>query len=96
MCALTVETIGDQTEFIESSASVNTTTPSNNDSEPPMIVTYTGNTSVFVEEALDVPGETVEIVETDPQTITISEARKQTKRKIPEYRQKLLMRYGVA
>ena len=59
-------------------------------SEAPMVVTYTGSTDVFVEGALDVPGATIEIVETDLQPELSSVGRKQPKKGAPAYRQQLL------
>ena len=59
-------------------------------SEGSVIVTYTGNTDVFVEGTLDVPGATVEVVETDHQPIPTPNA-KQLKNGAPEYRQRLLL-----
>lgn len=57
-----------------------------------MIITYTGNTDVMVEGALDVPGATVEVVETDPHPVSISRACKQPPKGAPAYRQGLLLK----
>lgn len=63
-----------------------------NNLEPPVIITYTGGTDVLVEGALDVPGATVEVVETDPQPVLTSVRPKPPKKGVPEYREKLLLK----
>ena len=60
--------------------------------ETPLIVTYTGSTDVFVEGALDVPGATVEVVETDPQPVPASSQRRQPPKGAPAYREGLLLK----
>lgn len=65
------------------------------DSEPPLIVTCTGNADVFIEGALDVPGATVEIVESDPHP-SVSQASKKPQGRAPAYRHELLTKYVVS
>lgn len=60
--------------------------------ESDVIVTYTGNTDVFGEGPLDMPGATVEVVETDPQPASTSAASKDYKKGAPAYRQRLLLK----
>lgn len=60
------------------------------ESEAPVIVTY--NTDILVEGALDVPGATVEVVETDHQPPSTSASSKQSKKGAPAYRQRLLLK----
>lgn len=60
--------------------------------ETPLIVTYTGDGDVFADGALDVPGATVEIVETDLYPVSTSLASKQHKKGAPVYRHGLLLK----
>lgn len=64
-----------------------------NDANSSVIVTYTGSTDFFGEGALDVPGATVEVVETDPHPLSTSAAAKECKKGAPAYRQRLLLKY---
>ena len=57
-----------------------------------VIVTYTGSTDIFGEGALDVPGATVEVVETDPHPISSSGVAKECRKGAPAYRQRLLLK----
>ena len=60
--------------------------------DTPLIVTYTGDTDVFVDGTLDVPGATVEVVETDSNPVSTSLASKQHKKGAPGYRHGLLLK----
>lgn len=53
-----------------------------------VVASCTGNTDVLAEETLDVPGATVEIVETDHPPLNI---RKLPQKGAPQYRQRLLL-----
>ena len=64
-----------------------------NDSEASMIVTYSGGTDVYTEGALDVPGATVEVVETEPQLMSASMSSRHPQKGAPAYRQRLLLKY---
>lgn len=58
----------------------------------PTSTAITEDGSVFVEGPLDMPGATVEIVETDPQPILTPRGKSKSRKDPPVYREQLLLR----
>lgn len=57
--------------------------------------TVSDDGTVFVEGPLDMPGATVEIVETDHQPVLTSKGRNKSRVEAPAYREQLLLRCGI-
>ena len=76
--------------------SIEYTTVSEGISDPPVAaeeaVIISGDSEIYVGGPLDMPGATVEIVETEPVPIYTPSQRKQPVKKKSEYREQLLLR----
>ena len=82
--------------YVEDIQSIEYTTVSGGISDPPVAaeeaVVISGESEIYIGGPLDMPGATVEIVETEPVQITTPAQRKQPIKKKSEYREQLLLR----